>query len=598
MRGHRDILDNIYGAEKSKQSGRAVRKRLVALFEPYRTALLIVLLCIAAESTINLVPGYATARIIDIAIPHSDLRELVFAIGLTVLAASINAGLVLLHGYYVSWAGEGMMRDLRTDLADRVHHMPMGFFTNTKSGEISNRVLNDVDNIQTTIAGTFTTIATSIFGIVTTTVAMLLWNWRLAIVSILIVPFMVWPLQPLLRRVYAARKKTREKRGDVQAMVQETISLSGVTLVKLFGREKFERKRVQEAGTRLMDMEVRLALTGQWLGATITSLVVLGPAIIWLCGGWLALHRAVDIGVVVAFIGYVQTRLYQSVASLTGVQAQVASALAVFDRIFEYLDMPIEPYNSGDVVLPNIRGEVSFENVTFCYDERRVVISNATFHIAAGQVAAFVGPSGAGKTTITTLVPRFYDPQGGRILIDGHDIRTLSLEWLRSLIGIVTQETYLFHDTISANLRYAKPEATDENIRAAAEMVNMHAVITGLPDGYETVVGERGHKLSGGERQRLAIARVLLKDPRILILDEATSSLDSQNEAAIQAAFKVAMRGRTCLVIAHRLSTIVDADVIAVLESGSVAEVGRHEALLARKGSYANLYHQQFRSER
>jgi len=304
----------------------------------------------------------------------------------------------------------------------------------------------------------------------------------------------------------------------------------------------------------------------------------------------------VAVGVIVAFVSFIQGRLYGPAAALAGIQVQIVSALAVFERIFDYLDMTPEEYDPKDAVgLPSVRGDIVFENVVFSYGASRDVLDGISFHVAAGQAVAFVGPSGAGKTTITQLVPRFYDPQAGRVLVDGHDVKTITLESLRRDIGIVTQETYLFHDTIANNLRYGKPDATDDQLRAAAAAANIAEFVDSLPDRYDTVVGERGHKLSGGERQRLAIARVLLKDPRILILDEATSSLDSENEAAIQAALVTAMRGRTSLVIAHRLSTILAADTIFVVDGGRIVETGRHGELLARGGLYARLYRTQFR---
>jgi ATP-binding cassette subfamily B protein len=329
--------------------------------------------------------------------------------------------------------------------------------------------------------------------------------------------------------------------------------------------------------------------------ASINAMVIIGPALVWLAGAWLAINGGVTVGTIVAFVGYLG-RLYTPASALAGVQVQIVSALAVFERIFNYLDMkPEGDEKPGATVLQHVRGDVRFEDVHFNYSEDRIALDGVSFHIEPGQMAAFVGPSGAGKTTITQLVPRFYDPQRGSVRVDGIDVRDVTLRSLRENIGIVTQETYLFHDTIAANLRYARQEATDEQMVAAAKAANIHEFIAGLPLGYQTVVGERGHKLSGGERQRLAIARVLLKNPCILILDEATSALDSNNEALIQAALVPLMQGRTSLVIAHRLSTILNADVIFVVEHGRVVESGSHHELLARDGAYAQLYWKQFR---
>ena len=346
-----------------------------------------------------------------------------------------------------------------------------------------------------------------------------------------------------------------------------------------------------------MQLEIDLAMVGRWFIASVTAMVVVGPALVWLGGGWMAIASTLKVGVIVAFVSFIQGRLYGPAAALAGIQVQIVSALAVFERIFDYLDMTPEEYDPpGAVVLPGVTGEIAFENVTFGYDPDRPVLDGISFHVRPGEVAAFVGPSGAGKTTITQLVPRFYDPQGGRVLVDGHDVRSVTLESLRRHIGIVTQETYLFHDTIANNLRYGKSDATDAELEAAVRAANLAEFIASLPNGFDTVVGERGHKLSGGERQRLAIARVLLKDPRILILDEATSSLDYENEAAIQRALDVVMRGRTSLVIAHRLSTVLAADVIFVVDEGRIVEQGRHAALLARGGLYSRLYRTQFAS--
>ncbi len=588
---------NMYG-EKPQMRLRVDWKRIGAFFLPYWREEATVLFCIVIAALLGLIPAVMIARIIDSAIPHRSLRELGIDVAIIVGFALVTIAFGVVQGYLNSIVGEGIMRDMRTGLVSHLHKMPISFFTETKTGEIMNRVSNDVDNIDNVVTGTLTSIVTNAVTIASTVVWMFVWNWRLALLSIVIVPLMVLPLAPVGRRMYNVRVQTRKKRDEIESITQETLSISGITLIKSFARESFEHNRFYRVGTDLMQLEIKLAMVGRWFLASIGAMVTIGPAIVWLGGGWLALVHALDVGVVVAFVQYIQFRLYGPGATLAGIQVQIVSALAVFERIFGYLDMTPEEYEPpAAVALATAKGEIRFEDVHFSYGNDRIALEDVRFTVEPGQVAAFVGPSGAGKTTITQLVPRFYDPQAGRVLVDGHDVRSLTLESLRRDIGIVTQETYLFHDTIANNLRYAKPDATDKELRAAARAANIDDFVSSLPEGYQTVVGERGHKLSGGERQRLAIARVLLKNPRILILDEATSSLDSHSEAAIQAALVPLMRGRTSLVIAHRLSTILSADVIFVVEDGRVVESGTHPVLLARNGSYFRLYNKQFRDE-
>ena len=598
MSGHGLMWSAMYRPDKPEIRRRIDWKRMGGLFAPYWVQQTMVLACIVVASLLGLAPGFMTARIIDVAIPKKNLAELGIDVGVILVSALLGALIGVAQGYLNSVVGEGIMRDIRTQLVAHLHRMPLSFFTGTKTGEIMNRVSNDVDNVDNVVTGTLTSIVTNVVVIASTLVAMFVWNWRLALLSVVIVPLMVFPLGPVGRRMYDVRKKTREKRDQIESITQETLSISGITLIKSFAREAYERARFYDVGSRLMQLEIDLAMVGRWFLASVMAMVIVGPAVVWFGGGWYAIAGSLQVGVIVAFVSFIQGRLYGPAASLAGIQVQIVSALAVFERIFDYLDMQPEEYEPKDaVVLAGVRGEIAFENVTFSYGApSRDVLDDVSFHVDAGEAVAFVGPSGAGKTTITQLVPRFYDPQSGRVLIDGHDVRTIALESLRRDVGIVTQETYLFHDTIASNLRYGKPDATDAELAAAARAANIHDFIASLPDGYETVVGERGHKLSGGERQRLAIARVLLKDPRILILDEATSSLDSENEAAIQAALVTVMRGRTSLVIAHRLSTILAADTIFVVDAGRIVESGRHAELLVRGGLYARLYRTQFRS--
>ena len=596
MAGHGLMWSNIYQPETPKVKQRVNWKRLGALFAPYWRQQATVLVCIVVVAALGLAPGFIIARIIDSTIPSRNLTELGIDVGIILASALLAAGIGVLQGYLTSVVGEGIMRDIRTSLVAHLHRMPLQFFTGTKTGEIMNRVSNDVDNVDNVVTGTLTTIVTNFVLIATTVVAMFVWNWRLALLAVIIVPLMVFPLGPVGRRMYQIRKRTREKRDEIESITQETLSISGITLIKSFAREGYERARFYRVGTNLMGLEIDLAMVGRWFIASVTAMVVVGPAIVWFGGGWMAIASGLQVGVIVAFVSFIQGRLYGPAAALAGIQVQIVSALAVFERIFDYLDMTPEEYDPpGATALPGVIGNIRFESVVFGYDASREVLRGISFEVRPGEVAAFVGPSGAGKTTITGLVPRFYDPQQGRVLVDGHDVRTVTLESLRRDIGIVSQETYLFHDTIANNLRYGKPDATDAELQAAARAANIADFIAGLPGGYDTVVGERGHKLSGGERQRLAIARVLLKDPRILILDEATSSLDYENEAAIQKALEVVMRGRTSLVIAHRLSTVLAADVIFVVDEGRIVESGRHATLLARGGLYSRLYHTQFK---
>jgi ATP-binding cassette subfamily B protein len=595
------MWSQMYSPDRPKVTRRVDVRRILAFFRPYLMQEVLVLVCILFVAVLGLLPPLFTKWLIDGAIPAHDMHGVWLDVGGMAASAILAGAIGVYQGYLNSLVGEGIMRDIRTSLVAHLHRMPLSFFTGTKTGEIMNRVSSDVDNIDNVVTGTLVSIVTNVFMMVTTVATIFILDWRLALIALAIIPLMILPLSPVGRRMYDIRKLTREKRDEMESITQETLSISGITLIKSFVRERFERERFYKAGTELMKLEINLAMVGRWFIAAITAMVVIGPAVVWLTGGWLAIAGGVTVGTIVAFVAYLG-RLYGPASSLAGVQVQIVSAFAVFERIFEYLDMQPEgapSTSSGQAsaaeVLREVRGAIAFEDVEFSYTPERGALRGVSFRVAPGQMAAFVGPSGAGKTTITQLVPRFYDPQSGAVRVDGHDVRDVTLASLRENIGIVTQETYLFHDTIAANLRYARPNASDAELIAASKAANIHEFVASLPDGYETVVGERGHKLSGGERQRLAIARVLLKNPRILILDEATSALDSANEAAIQAALVPLMEGRTSLVIAHRLSTILNADVIFVVESGRIAEHGTHADLLARNGAYARLYWKQFR---
>jgi ATP-binding cassette subfamily B protein len=588
-------MSGMFNPEKPTRKFAVDWRRIAALFVPYWPQEATVLACILIGAVIGLVPPLVVRHLIDVALAHRDFRLLLIDVGAMVAAAVAGGAIGVYQGYLNSLVGEGIMRDLRTKLVSHLHTMPISFFTSTKTGEIMNRVSNDVDNIDNVVTGTLVSIVTNLALIMTTVVTMFWLDWRLSLVALAVVPLMVLPLSPVGRQMYRVRKQTREKRDEIESITQETLSISGITLIKSFVREAFEAARFFRSSTDLMTLEIRLAMVGRWFIAAITAMLIVGPAIVWLTGGYFVIYSNTTVGTVVAFITLLG-RLYGPASALAGIQVQIVSALAVFERIFEYLDLKSEGVGTSPnaIRLHDVRGAIRFEHVRFSYAEDRLILDDVDLQIEPGQVAAFVGPSGAGKTTITQLVPRFYEPSGGRITLDGTDLREIDLQSLREHIGVVTQETYLFHDTIGSNLRYGKADATQAELEAAARAANVADFIASLPQGYETIAGERGHKLSGGERQRLAIARVLLKNPKILILDEATSSLDSENEALIQAALVELLRGRTSLVIAHRLSTILSADVIFVVENGRIVESGEHAALLGSGGRYARLYRTQF----
>jgi len=585
-----------WGEEKPRLSRRLLG-RVFAYFLPYWPRGVAVLAGIAAAAGLGLVPALVTKGLIDyLAHPTGGLELLALIVGAGVGAAILGGLVGMLQSYLTTSISEGILFDLREQLFGRLLKQSVGFFINSRSGDLLSRMDNDVAGVEDVISDTVFGLITSVIVLVTTLVLMISLDWRLTLAAIIILPAFLYPSRRIGQLTYRARKRTQEKLAEMSVYMQEVLGISGLLLVKAFTKERQEAVRFRNLNLGLKQLKVRQAMIGRGFQALLNLLSTLGPALLLLFGGYLVLTGRTTVGTVVSVVTILAGRLAGSAGNLANTQVNVTGSLALFQRIFQYMDLPMEVDERVDAFeLPRLRGAVAFDGVTFAYPmTRKPALADVTFNVEAGQLVALVGPSGAGKTTVTYLLARFYDPTSGTVRIDGNDVRDVRLESLSQNFGIVFQDTFLFHASIRENLLYARPGATQDEVVAAARAAHIHDFIESLPDGYDTIVGERGHRLSGGEKQRIALARLLLKAPSVVVLDEATAHLDSESEAAVQRALKTALAGRTSLVIAHRLSTIREADQILVIDSGRVVERGRHADLLAAGGLYADLYQTQF----
>ena len=580
---------------------RDTARRVVPLFRPYRAQVAAVVGLIVVTSTIGIINPLLIQAVFNKAlfVPGGpNLQLLVILVAIMAVVPIVNGAIGILQTYETTRVGQQVMRDLRDRLYAHLQTLPLAFFTSTKTGEIQSRLANDVGGVQSVVTTTASTILANVVIFTSTIVAMVILSWQLTIVALITVPAFFWLTKTVGERRRQVARSTQESLAAMSALSEETLSVSGVLLAKVFGNQARDTTRYHQENQRLADLEVRQQMIGQGFYAIVQSFLSITPAAVYLIAGLLLAHgTAISAGTVVAFTT-LQTRLYFPIGQLLQVSVELRSSLALFDRIFEYLDVVPDIVDAPDAVdLPVISsgGRVALREVYFRYPGAPVdALAGVSLEADPGQLVALVGPSGAGKTTISYLIPRLYDVTGGSVQIDGVDVRHVRQASLAAAIGFVTQESYLFHDSILANIRYGRPAASMAEVEEAARAAYIHDRIMEFPDGYDTIVGERGYRLSGGEKQRLAIARVLLHDPRILILDEATSALDTASEREVQKALDTLMGSRTTIAIAHRLSTIVNADVINVIDAGRVVESGTHRSLLRQDGVYASLYQEQF----
>ena len=573
-------------------------KRILSYLKPYRLQFAFVFIAILLSAVVGLLPSIITGKIVDQALINKDMALLIrlLLMAFATLAASQIVG--VLESYINAWISQRIIYDMKNQMYHHLQYMPHSFFTTEKQGDIITRMNTDISGVSSVISGTLSSVVSNVATVVTTLVALFTMSWQLAIVGVIIIPLLILPTQRVGKNQWKIRTDSQQKNDEMNQLINESLSVSGSMLVKLFTREEKEYDKFVKVNSELTALNLKEQRSGSWFRVVMGMFTQVGPLLIYFAGGYLIISKmdeGLTVGTITAMVALIN-RLYRPIQELLHLQVDFTRSLALFTRIFDYFDMKSSIVSPENGAKPDItRQDIVYEHVSFAYSPEVQILKDVNFTVPGGQMYAIVGPSGSGKSTVVNLIPRLYDVGSGAVKIGSTDVRDFDLSFLRSNVGVVTQETYLFNGTIKENLLYAKEDATDEEIIAACKNANIHDFIVSQPDGYNTMVGNRGLKLSGGEKQRLSIARVILKDPKILILDEATSALDSISETAIQDALELLMKGRTSIVIAHRLSTILKADSILVVKDGVIAEQGDHDSLLALGGIYKELYETQFR---
>ena len=595
--GPRGFLTDEEKKNMPKVSG-ALLGRILGYLKPYALQFLLVFVTILLSAVVGLLPSIITGRIVDEALVGKNMRLLVQLLVMAFVTLTASQVISVLESYINAWISQRIIFDMKNQMYDHLQHMPHAFFTSEKQGDIITRMNTDISGVSTVISGTLSSIVSNVATVVTTLVALFTMSWKLAIVGIVVIPLLILPTKSVGRRRYQLLTDSQAKNDEMNQLINETLSVSGSLLVKLFTREGREYERFVAVNEEVTQLALKEQNSGRWFRVVMGMFTQLGPLLIYFAGGYLIISHAdlgLTVGTITATVSLIN-RLYRPVESLLNIHVDFTRSLALFTRIFAYFDMPNPIQSPENGKKPDVTdADIVYEHVRFSYDPEKPLLTDIDFTVPGGKMYAIVGPSGSGKSTVVNLIPRLYDVLGGHVRVAGVDVRDFDLSYLRSQIGVVTQDSYLFNGTIRENLLYAREDATQEELDAACYIANLSDFIANQPEGYETVVGNRGLKLSGGEKQRLSIARVILKDPKILILDEATSALDSITENAIQEALEALMEGRTSIVIAHRLSTILKADRILVVKDGVIAESGTHEELLEKGGTYRELYETQFR---